>query len=352
LVESFGLGHFWLLKKLESRGTPLGLQRTLIQPVSPFWQAVSSCVGVHEPNTLTYVIRETTKSGVMAGVAQIWERRGRPEAEIIYIAPALSTNPDIQSLWGRLLSQVCVEAGERGVQRLFADISRDGGEAEVFRQVGFTAYAREEILRLDEIPPVPRRDPPVDLRRLRSEDAGQLLDLYASVTPRLVQQAEGQGPAQWHINSNHSTFWGEEAYILEDQQSSKIVGYLQVKPGTVGHWLEMTLAPIAWDDGERLLEFGLSRIADWPARPVYTAVREYQGGLLPILYAKGFDSCARQVSMVKHTTVLVKDPFPKLLPVIEKRVGPSTPTVTLLNGDSACESPSHPVTAMVGSSHE
>ena len=69
MVESFGLGHFWLLKKLESRGTPLGLQRTLIQPVSPFWQAISSCIGVHEPNTLTYVIREKTKSGMAAGVA-------------------------------------------------------------------------------------------------------------------------------------------------------------------------------------------------------------------------------------------------------------------------------------------
>lgn len=337
MVEPFGLEHVWLLRKLGNRGTSLGAQRMFVRPVSPFWRAVSSTIFVPEPLTHTWLVREKTKGGLLAGLLQMMERPGRPEADIVYISPALSDRPEVQNLWNKLITYACIQAAERGVQRLLVDLPSGGDEVQVFRQVGFTIYAREEILRLDAAPPCRRTPFPVGLRRPRGGDEMRLRELYLEVTPRLVQMAEGQSPFSWHVASNHVHMWGEEMYLLESDDG-RLDAFLQIRPGTAGHWLDLTLTPRARSKVDTLLDFGLDRISSWTSKPVYTAVREYQGGVLPALHEKGFQPFGRQAAMVKHTTVLIKEPFPKLLTAIDKRVDPSTPTVTLLNSETGPES--------------
>jgi len=54
----------------------------------------------------------------MSGVVQLCECSGRPEGEIIYMAPSLSAHPEARHIWSQLLSQVCKQAGEQGLQRI------------------------------------------------------------------------------------------------------------------------------------------------------------------------------------------------------------------------------------------
>ena len=353
MIAPFGFGNLLLLKKLERRGTPFGLQRTLTHPLSPFWRALSSLVSIHESSIQTYVIRETAADGEVYGVAQLYERHGRPEAEIIYIAPSLSSQPGMSGLWARLLTQVCKQAGQRGMQRLFAYTPWGGEEARVFKEAGFMVYAREDILRFDRLPETRHDTPPEGLRRLRVEDEGRLQELYSRITPRRVQWAEGQlSPPTWSAMNNRGLLWGEEAYVLEDARSIELSAILQIMPGNSGHWLQLTVVPRTCGFSDELLNFGLERIAEWPAKPIYTAVREYQAGVLPALQAVGFEPFARQAILVKHTTVLIRDPLMKFLPAIEKRVGSSAPTVNILNNETASESTSRAVAASIGAAHD
>lgn len=353
LIEPFGLSRLWLLKKLERRGTPFGMQRMLTRPISPFWRALSSYISIYEPDIHTFVIRGSTGDGRMSGAAQFCNCSGRPEAEIIFMAPSLSAHPEARSVWSQLLSQVCKQVGKQGLQRLFASVPWDGEEMEVFREAGFITYAREEILRLDEISNIRRKFPLDGLRRLRDGDKCRLLELYVTVTPRRVQWAEGQNPPlSWLRVSSRTTFRGEEVYVCEKKEQATVSGLLHIMPGKTGHWLEIACFPDNGADVDDLLDFGLERISNWTSRPIYTAVREYQGGVLPALYARGFESCALQAAMVKNTAVWTKDPLQDMLPVVKKGVEPSAPIVTLLNGEVISDGPSQPVAAIVGFPHD
>ena len=326
------------------------MQRALTRPASPFWRELSSHLPIYESNIRTYVVRRDKNGSRMTAVAQLCEHPSRPDAEVVYLAPALSAHTDARDLWTRLLSEVCKRAGEQGLLRIFAAVPRDSEELEVFRQAGFIDYAREDILRLDGFGPVRRTYPLNGVRRLQYGDESRLTDLYEQVTPRHVQWAEGQSlPRSWAEASSQRGFRGEEAYVLADETNGAVSALLHISPGKAGHWLEIARGPGDESEIDDLLDFGLERIANWPARPVYTAVREYMGGILPALYSRGFEPCAQQAAMMKNTAVWLKDPLQSLLPVVKKQIGPSTPTVTLLNGEVIAESSSHPVVASVGS---
>ena len=334
-------------------GTPFGLQRVLTRPISPFWRTLSSYISVYEPNIHTYVLQSNTGEGRMTGVAQLCECSGRPEGEIIYMAPSLSAHPEARHIWSQLLSQVCKQAGEQGLQRLFASVLWDGEEIEVLSQEGFVTYAHEEILRLDEISSMRWKLPLKGLRRLRYGDTCRLLKLYVTVTPRRVQWAEGQNPPlSWLIVSKRGILRGEEAYVFESKEEETVSGLLHVIPGKTGHWLEIVWVPDGGADVDDLINFGLERISNWTPRPVYTAVREYQGGVLPSLYARGFQPRARQAAMVKNTAIWVKDDVHNMLPIVQKQGESSAPPVTLLNGEVISDGSSQPVAAFVGSLHD
>ncbi len=344
MIEPFGFSQLWLLKKLEKRGTAFGLQNVLTRPTSPFWRAVSSYVSVHEPGVHTYFAQADTETGYIWGIAQTRESSYRPEAEIIYIAPSLSSDSETRKLWGQLLSRVCKQAGEQGIQRVFAGVYWDTEEMDALQEEGFITYTREEILRLHEISSARRISSLNRVRRLEDGDENRLIELYMAVTPRRVQWAEGQNvPLSWSTITTRGALRGEEAYVFEEKEGKTISALLHILPGKAGHWLEVVVAPDSTVDVDDLLGFGLERISGWTMRPVYAAVREYQAGVLPALYAKGFESYTRQAVMVKNTAVWVKDPLQTRIPGVEKRVGSSTPTITLTNGEAISDSVAQPI---------
>ena len=268
----------------------------------------------------------------MQGLAQTRQRRGRPEADVIYLAPAFATAHEAPTIWHRLLNHLCIRAGERGIQRLFARLAEDGEEIETFQQVGFSPYTREDIFRLKSLPESHRRLDRVVMRPQQAVDAWALQRLYAHVAPRLVQQAESLGERGWERSSADWRLRARsEGYVLED--NGEIVSYLLFRGGRLGHWIRILLHPQAYDRADEVIQHGLAFLSHYPPCPIYCSVREYQGGLRTPLQDWGFEPFAGQAILVKHTTVRVKEPARKLVPALDKRAEAATPTMSRINSN-------------------
>jgi len=244
------------------------------------------------------------------------KRPGRPEYVVVFIAPPLNAGNGAHAIWQRLLTHLCVKAGELGGQRLYAGLPSEGEEYQIFRHVGFTAYAQEEVFewvakssRIGEVESLP-------LRRQRSRDSWGLQQLYATVTPRAVQNAEGSAQAQWDLSRRG---WGvypqRRGYVWESH--GEIWAALQIRSSRAGHWLRLLLHPDALDQADALVAAALSRVRCGPGQKLYCAVRTYEAGIQAALTAWGFRPVGSQTLVVKHTTVWAREPAAQLVPALE-----------------------------------
>ncbi len=364
MIKSFGVRDLLLVGNLQKKGTCLDPEIALTRPYSPLLAALSSYFLMQEAGTSTFILEamdqsspSTSRRGERSpersrrivepsghrrvqGLAQMRQRRGRPEVDVIYLAPSLrqaqdtafSTADEAPTIWHRLLTHLCARAGERGIQRLFARLAEDGEEIETFQQVGFSPYTREDIFRLKSLPESHRRLDRVVMRPQQAVDAWALQRLYANVAPRLVQQAESLGERGWERSSVDWPLRSRsEGYVLED--NGEIVSYLLFSGGRIGHWMRILLHPQAYDRADEVIQHGLAFLSHYPPCPIYCSVREYEGGLRTPLQDWGFEPFGSQAILVKHTTVRIKEPARKLVPALEKRAEVATPTMSRINSN-------------------
>ena len=323
LSKLFDVSDALLVSRLQSQGILLDPEEALTKTYRPLLTALVGCLPFRRTGVLTCVCNERGENQHMAGFVQIRMRRPGSEADVIYLTPSLSVAQEATAIWGHLLENLCFEAGKQGVQRIFARPPEDGPEVEVFQQAGFSIYAREDIFRLERVPNELPQPEDRTMRPQQAVDSWRLQELYATVAPRLVQQTESLAskwettPGSWLSPAKR------EGYVLEDK--GKILGYVQIREGQVGHWLEMLLHPEAYDLAEELVTQALALLARFPLLPIYCCLRRYQGGLTAVLEAKGFQLFASRCVMVKHTTVRIKEPALKLVPALEKGAGAATP---------------------------
>jgi len=372
MIRSFGVRDLLLVGNLQKKGACLDPEIALTRPYSPLLAALSSYFPIHEAGTSTFVLEAMDQGSTSAnrhgerppersrraaersehrrvqGLAQMRQRRGRPEADVIYLAPSLrqpfdeaqdraqdtafSTADEASTIWYRLLNHLCARAGERGIQRLFAHLTEDGEEIETFQQLGFSPYTREDILCLNGLSESHRRLDRVVMRPQQAVDAWALQRLYANVAPRLVQQAESLGERGWERSSaDWPLRTGSEGYVLED--NGEIVSYLLFSGGRIGHWMRILLHPQAYDRADEVIQHGLAFLSHYPPCPIYCSVREYEGGLRAPLQDWGFEPFGSQAILVKHTTVRIKEPTRKLVPALDKRAEAATPTMSRINNN-------------------
>lgn len=313
-----------LMSKLQNQGRLLNLEEALTQTYRPLLAALVGCLPLQGIGVFTYVCNEMGESQRMVGFAQMRMRRNISEADVVYLTPSLAAAEDANTLWRHLLEKMCLEAGEQGIQRVFARPPEGGPEVEAFQQMGFSIYTREDVFHLIRIPPGLAHPERRTIRPQQPTDNWRLQGLYAAITPRLVQQAENLTAKKW--KTTPGPWLGQarrEGHVLEDK--GDIIGYLRIRQGQTGHWLEMLLHPQAYQRADELIVQSLSLLAEYPPRPVYCCLRRYQGGLRAPLEARGFQLFASQCVMIKYTTVRIREPAPKLVPTLEKRAEAATP---------------------------
>jgi hypothetical protein len=256
------------------------------------------------------------------GFLQLRGRRGRPEADVVFLAPALDSDDDAVAIWYRLLAEGAQAIGERGGQRLFAQVTSGNGIEQVFGQAGFTAYAHEDIYRLKEFPAgLTKTDV---LRRQCARDGWNLLRLYTELTPRPVQIAEGMLSPEGQ-GGKVGDWWDQSrgaGFILEID--GELAGAVRIRRGDAADWLRFGLHPQAQEHSDRLLHGALASLGAAPRRPIYCGVRDYEGGIAPALEQAGFQRVQTRSLLVKHTTARAKEPLLKLVPALEKRPEPAT----------------------------
>jgi hypothetical protein len=318
LIRPFRFQDASLLSALQAKGTYLDLRRAVLWPHDLLSEAMKVYWPFSRQSIHTLVMREMFNGTNLSGFVQYLESRGAPEADIVFCAPAIDATDrarSIQFIWQKLLGQLVMRVGDRGCQRVYARVVDGAPELEVFWQLGFSAYARERVY-VHNSPAVPVNPSRARLwKPQRTRDIWGVGQLYASVTPKLVQQAEnlprsdylapyrdgfGRGVDRRYVWANH------------DEPSAS----LRLIRGRAGCWLKLITHPRVFERVDELLQDAV-RLVPADVQRLYISVREYQSELEGAILRAGFTWMATEMLMVKHTTVLAKKPVLKQIPVME-----------------------------------
>jgi hypothetical protein len=344
VITPFGLRHIWLMRELQSASIELDLKSALLEePATPLRAALRGYFLKSSAGVFTYVLRASDRAGSFCGFAQARAHRSGLAWKVVRMAPVLDHSEDAATIWYRLLLHLCIAAGERRVQRLFARLPEGSAAEDVFRQASFVAYCHEQVFRRTprqengetlprqtegETSPGKRAAGQLGLRMqpVQPEDSLDLRRLWCRVTPRPVLQAEGADDLGGSSPLFEPPFSDAEQSCVLRSHDGEIWGYVYILPRPRGVWLRLMVQPGAGDSVAEMLGHALVALEDHP-RPIYCAVREYEGGMQAALEERGFTPIDTYSLLVKHTTVRVKEPRRKLLPALEKRVE-VTPTVS------------------------
>jgi hypothetical protein len=321
----FGVGDSLRVYRLQRKGVALDLQQALTQPAKPLWEAWLAFVTQQAMGRPTFVLYDVRDG---EGFIQVRYRPHQAAADIAFLAPALAESPSASRAWARLLDGASFEAAGRGIQRVYAGVPDQGAgtEVDVFRQTGFTPYAKEEVHRLSQ-PQAGRalKDLPT-VRPQRPEDWPALQRLCVAITPQRVREVEGG------IALNLGGERTCHRYVLPGENGNDLTAALSICVGGLAHWLHLLVHPEARYPSEDLIRWGLAVLDGGATKPVYCSVRQYESGVRPGLEACGFELYTTRTLMVKHTVAMLKMPVKDLVPSLAGGAEPVPPSLHI-NGE-------------------
>jgi len=327
VIRPFGLNDVLLVSGLQRSRASLAIEHILTHPSNPLWLALTAPWPWAGAGVATYVLNERSRGIRMAGFAQLIKRVSRPEADLLYLAPAIAIDgdegPSGEAIWRRLLAHCSVAASGHGLQRIFASIPDEGWEQVCLKDAGFSFYTRETIYRLAPIPSSTAE--PAGFRPQLPHDSWALQRLYTRSTPRLVQQAEGAITGE--VGSPLLSWWEPDRWQgIVWEPAGEVRGGVQVHLGRAGHWLRFWGTNVLTARELRsLIEQGLRLIAlayrrgQTKSLPVYATVRDYEIGLGGALTGFGFAPYMNRARFVKHTTMTVREPSVPAIAALEAR---------------------------------
>lgn len=317
MIRSFRLRDSWLVAHLQRVGTSLDVEEQLTHPRSPLRSVLLTSILVPREGPSTFILDQHDENGRLLGLAQMRTRKGRPERDVVFISPALDVGNGSHAIWQRLLAHMCVQTAERGSLRLYARLLGGSEELQLFRNVGFLEYGQENVYQLNQGVNRAAAGPALELRPQQPRDGWGLQKLYATLAPRVVQNAEGLAQGQWDLAPQR---WAEQGrrygYVWEF--NGELLGALHIRVGKRGYWIRTLLHPDALDQATALARAALTLTAFQPNVPVYFACREYEAGWQQALPDLGFESLLSQTLVVKHMAIRVQQTAPAFIKALEK----------------------------------
>jgi hypothetical protein len=279
-------------------------------------ELVGSCRAIEEPRRHDWVITELDAAdGPMA-------------AEVRYA----------------LLGALVEAAVEHDVARFHAACSDVPDNLELFGQMGFMAYAQEEIhylspegaggpgswlrrvLRRDghAHPAPPARGPRAELQRAGAPDAWHLFDLWTHATPPAIARIEGYRAEDWETAGHEGVvprtslnpllhFSGVDAWLLPREQRAG--GFAQHGGCREGpHYLRFLVREAT--DGAEFLRSVLATMGAEPlAAGILAPVRTYEATGLRAAADVGFEPIGRVTLLVREVRATVRQPV--MVPAIQ-----------------------------------
>ncbi|HXV99491.1 MAG TPA: hypothetical protein VEC93_13795, partial [Anaerolineae bacterium] len=149
MIKAFHLRDSHLVARLQRVGTPLDIEEQLTHPRSPLRSVLLDSILAPHAGPSTFIFDQRDENGQSMGLAQMRARPGRPERDVVFMSPALTMGNGSHAIWQRLLTHLCVQTAERGSLRIYARLPIRSEELQLFKNVGFLDYGREDIYQLD-----------------------------------------------------------------------------------------------------------------------------------------------------------------------------------------------------------
>ncbi len=221
---------------------------------------------------------------------------------------------EIEFAWLKLLEHLVVDAGEKGIVRVYARLSTESPQYDLFNQTGFHPYTHESLFFLPYTQQVERpASEQFQLKEQRNRDAWFIQQLYSAITPSFVQNSEQTTSRTWEIHRAYlprptrETGW----LLMEDSKAAASVRILSYRNKHMIRLMNLDTRRELLPD---LIRFALSTIKAGPDTQVYCIVREYQMEQETMLEDAGFTRIfGKQAVLVKHTVQYVRSPERQLV---------------------------------------
>ncbi|MCA9943131.1 MAG: hypothetical protein KC449_06595 [Anaerolineales bacterium] len=352
MIRPFNLRDLPLVHRLSELGVSLHTESALTKNLHPTRGALFSLVGGDFP---TYVWK-SDKNG-LAGFIQLCLDEESVHAHILYLSStsdgqvateengtavsgAASENGERPYLvnedaWLPLLDQAVVEAGQRGIHSLVAEVDEVSDELPVLRRAGFVVYTRQDVWLLDGDGLVAQDSVKGtnNLRPRQAEDDWDIQLLYANTVPRLVQLVEPMPPMQ-----------DGAGWVLHEE--NELVAFVHIHVGPVATWMRLFIHPSAEAQADQIITAVVRATPAAATRPVYCCVRRYQSWVQTALERSGFTLWGSQAVMVKHIVQKASKPLTDLSAALDAQgITPTAPIIRQYKkteGKSVQKTPSPP----------
>ncbi len=326
------VADMWALRRKPLRRIFFYNDALLASYYHPYLLALHSMLDPMGLDQQTLVLRDQG----MRGYLQARRRPTKAEVDLQFLtAYARRGHSQLSDgdVFFRLVEAFLKRAGSHHIERVFATIgARATDVTEVLRQLGFQSYAQQWVWMLAE-PSVEAGSSIVALRRQARHDAWAIHQLYASVTPRHVQQAELRESASWQLSRTRPWLRGRErGWVLGDDQSLTV--HMHLHTGSRGHVLHPMIAPHLRMEAAAMVRYVLSQLQD--RRPIFAVIRSYQGELRAGLEELGFMDRGEQTIFVKQLAILKRHPLflPALLRPEQVETATSISTIAALKREA------------------
>jgi hypothetical protein len=334
MIRPFNLRDLPLVHRLSELGVSLHTESALTKNLHPTRGALFSLVGGDFP---TYVWK-SDKNG-QAGFIQLYLVEESVHAHILYLSStndgqvavesngaAVSASESVngerpyqvnEDAWLPMLDQAVVEAGQRGIHSLVAEVDEVSDELPVLRRAGFVVYTRQDVWLLangDTAASEAEKEKNI-LRPRQAEDDWDIQVLYANTVPRLVQLVEPMPPL--HDGAG---------WVLREE--NELVAFVHVHVGPVATWMRLFIHPSAEAQADQIISAVVRQTPDAASRPIYCCVRRYQSWVQNALERSGFALWGSQAVMVKHIVQKATRPLADLSAALEAQgITPTAPLI-------------------------
>lgn len=330
MVRPFDLRDLALIRRLGERGVSLHTVSALVENVHPLRGAlISMLVGGEFP---TFVWKPD--NGERGGFLQLRVSSSGPQAFVLYISPRydplVGTNGEYNPLdaghrhspdgavWLALLDEAVAEIGRRGIHHLIAETDEHGPELAVLRRSGFAVYTRQDIWNVAAADYRPQGAAARKLQRRHADDDWDIQLLYANTVPRLVQLVEPPPP------QGESDNW-----VL--RLGDELAAFVTLRQGPTAVWLRFFIHPDAESEADEIVAAALEVAFEREPEQVYCCVRRYESWLPNALTRSGFNVCASQAVMVRHTVHYLPRTAPEAAVALDgQRIPVSSPMIRQL----------------------
>jgi hypothetical protein len=332
MIRPFNLRDLPLVHRLSELGVSLHTESALTKNLQPTRGALFSLIGGDFP---TYVWK-SDKNG-LAGFIQLYLHEESVHAHILYLSStsdghvAAETNGTAvsntgslngerpyqvnENAWLPLLDQAVVEAGQRGIHSLVAEVDEVSDELPVLRRAGFVVYTRQDVWVLAPGDVVQPEKEKTILRPRQAVDDWDIQLLYANTVPRLVQLVEPMPPLR-----------DGAGWVLHEE--NELAAFVHIHIGPVATWLRLFIHPSAEAQADQIITAVVRQNPTAATKPIYCCVRRYQSWVQYALERSGFTLWGSQAVMVKHIVQKATRPFADLSAALEAQgITPTAPLI-------------------------